>query len=32
VIGIHKSGKGFSNQGIFYDAERVNQIKEWIEK
>lgn len=32
VIGIHKSGKGFSNQGIFYDTKRVNQIKEWIEK
>ena len=32
LIGIHKSGKGFSNQGIFYNEERVNQIKEWIEK
>lgn len=32
VIGIHKSGKAFSNQGILYNSERINQIKEWIEK
>ena len=32
IIGIHKSGAGFSNQGIFYDSERVNLLKEWIEK
>lgn len=32
VIGIHKSGKGFSNQGIFYDFERVKLLKEWLEK
>ncbi|MFY0604799.1 MAG: trypsin-like peptidase domain-containing protein [Flavobacteriaceae bacterium] len=32
VIGIHKSGKGFNNQGIYYNEERVKQIKEWMEK
>lgn len=32
VIGIHKSGTGFRNQGIFYDKERVQLLKKWINK
>lgn len=32
VIGIHKSGAGFKNQGIFYEAERVKLLKKWIDK
>ena len=30
LIGIHKSGKGFRNQGIFYDSERIKLLMEWI--
>ena len=32
VIGIHKTGFLWKNQGIFYDEQRVNQIKEWLRK
>ena len=32
VIGIHKSGSGFKNQGIHYDSERVKLLKKWMDK
>jgi V8-like Glu-specific endopeptidase len=30
VIGIHKSGKGFNNQGLFYSSERIKLIEKWL--
>lgn len=30
LIGIHKSGQGFSNQGVFYNEERYHTIQGWI--
>lgn len=32
IIGIHKSGKLFCNQGILYNSDRVNLLKGWINK
>lgn len=32
IVGIHKSGKGMNNQGIFYNMERLKLIREWLTK
>jgi V8-like Glu-specific endopeptidase len=32
IIGIHKSGKGYRNQGILYDEKRILLSKNWIDK
>lgn len=31
VIGIHKSGSGFHNQGIYYDSERLRLLNGWVD-